>query len=973
MNNNIRIHLPAIPYTITRDEFSHDAFTGKVKRFSPMMRSRGFEVFHYGVETSESGANQDIDIMTKDEWTALRIESLMFLEPALTYEEAVNKHNDITVIPNHHSNWSTPLSIQFNKRLKEKLKENYRSNKTDIVCIPLSRMYEHSIKDCGYICIEIGIGYLGSYLDYRIFESHSWLSYTLGIEHKTLQNYWFVIPHAFNTNEYKLSLNPTPLKIGFLGRIETFKGCSIIVELASKFPMVQFVLCGGGNPEPFLKHPNIIYKKPIHGTERSEYLGDCIAVLSPTIYLEPFGCAQVEAQLCGTPVICSDGGGMTETVEQFKTGLRCHTLADYCYGVQMALDGKFDRTYIRNRAVSLYDMYKLAYNYEYIFKSVLDVWNPNKNGWYSPDKHIESMDPDVISITGTKCLLNSSILNTDITQIHDIQNSIINTNIKTNTKLDVIPKKIWQTWATKDLPLNMADCVKQLKLSHTDFEYNLFDDEDCYSFIKEHFPIEVLYAYETLIPSAYKSDLWRLCVLYMYGGVYLDIKLQFCDNYTLHDFIDKEYFVCDGKSSIYNGVLICKKHNVVILQTLLNIVYNVSNNYYGDTPYSVTGPLLIGKIFEIYNKPVFELSHYGPKSNETIRKSDKIIFTHYKEYRQEQSSTIKNPYYENAWYDKNIYNNNNKLCEIYKQHSWSTQFKELFKIVTPRIYIFLVYFGTFPNYFQLYLDSLRINTDILTLFLITDIDITSYSVPDNLILINLNIQNVRQRASQFILKTYNKVVEPENLILNNYKLVDFKIIFPLLFDDVIKKYNVTSNDYIGWGDCDIIYGKISNFIHFDKPYEIIGGIHGHFAAIKNNDSFKNNFINIPNYFNLITDNSKTFIVDEIAYREPLMKYLADNNFNMFNTHMYFCDIVPPCFYYLFRPNFAEHKINFFDVYNASKNIKHLCFNGKLYVQYDDGEYKEVFYCHLQKRKMELTFNSYESGYYINENSFTLTI
>ncbi len=64
----IRLHLPAIPYTITRDEYSHDAFTGKVKRFSPMMRSRGFEVFHYGIETSDSGANKDIELMTKAEW-----------------------------------------------------------------------------------------------------------------------------------------------------------------------------------------------------------------------------------------------------------------------------------------------------------------------------------------------------------------------------------------------------------------------------------------------------------------------------------------------------------------------------------------------------------------------------------------------------------------------------------------------------------------------------------------------------------------------------------------------------------------------------------------------------------------------------------------------------------------------------------------------------------------------------------------
>ena len=60
--SKIRLHILAIPHTITRDEYSHCAFTGKVLRFSPMMRSRGFEVFHYGVETSESGADKDINL-----------------------------------------------------------------------------------------------------------------------------------------------------------------------------------------------------------------------------------------------------------------------------------------------------------------------------------------------------------------------------------------------------------------------------------------------------------------------------------------------------------------------------------------------------------------------------------------------------------------------------------------------------------------------------------------------------------------------------------------------------------------------------------------------------------------------------------------------------------------------------------------------------------------------------------------------
>ena len=66
----MRLHLPAIPHTITSPEFSHCAFTGKVLRFAPMMRSRGYVVIHYGVEGSGG-----VDLLTREEWEQLRMES----------------------------------------------------------------------------------------------------------------------------------------------------------------------------------------------------------------------------------------------------------------------------------------------------------------------------------------------------------------------------------------------------------------------------------------------------------------------------------------------------------------------------------------------------------------------------------------------------------------------------------------------------------------------------------------------------------------------------------------------------------------------------------------------------------------------------------------------------------------------------------------------------------------------------------
>lgn len=396
--DKIRLHLPAIPYTITRSEYSHDAFTGKVLNFSPMMRSNpAFEVVHYGVETSESGADRDIQLFTKEEWNNLRIESMMSLHTELTREQATAAILDPKTFVGTLANWSTPLFKEFNRRFREALKTNYRSQQTDIVCVPLGQSYDEALNGLSYTVVEFGIGYSNSCKNYRVFESNSWLSHNLGKQGAEPNNYWFVIPYYFNVAEFAFSENPKTERerprIGFLGRILSCKGCHVIAEIAKRFPDVDFVLCGQGDPTPFQKSPNVLYRPPIHGRERSDFLGSCVATICATTYCEPFGCSAVESQLCGTPVISVDNGGYVETVEQFKTGLRCHTLADFCKGVQMALDGAFDRAYVRRRAVGLYDMYALAKNYEYVFRSVLDIHTPGKNGWYSPDKHIECIMP----------------------------------------------------------------------------------------------------------------------------------------------------------------------------------------------------------------------------------------------------------------------------------------------------------------------------------------------------------------------------------------------------------------------------------------------------------------------------------------------------------------------------------------------------------------------------------------------------
>ena len=90
---------------------------------------------------------------------------------------------------------------------------------------------------------------------------------------------------------------------------------------------------------------------------------------------------------------------------------------------------------------------------------------------------------------------------------------------------NVVPPVVYQTWHTKDMHYVWVEQFRTMKELNSHIEFKLFTDQECREYIKANFDNKVLWAYDTLAPTAFKADLWRYCVLYKEGGVYLDIKL----------------------------------------------------------------------------------------------------------------------------------------------------------------------------------------------------------------------------------------------------------------------------------------------------------------------------------------------------------------------------------------------------------------------------------------------------------------
>lgn len=161
-----------------------------------------------------------------------------------------------------------------------------------------------------------------------------------------------------------------------------------------------------------------------------------------------------------------------------------------------------------------------------------------------------------------------------------------------------INNNIFQTWHSKKLPKLMFLAILQIKKTNLRFNYYLFDDNDCRKFIKTHFDNKVLNAYDKLIPGAYEADLWRYCVLYKMGGIYLDIKYIPINNFKFRNLLNREYWVTDiDGNGIYNDLMICREGNPILLNAINRIIDNVKNKYYGSSCLELTGPLLLGQYF----------------------------------------------------------------------------------------------------------------------------------------------------------------------------------------------------------------------------------------------------------------------------------------------------------------------------------------------------------------------------------------
>lgn len=88
-----------------------------------------------------------------------------------------------------------------------------------------------------------------------------------------------------------------------------------------------------------------------------------------------------------------------------------------------------------------------------------------------------------------------------------------------------IPKIIWQTWKTHQVPDKWKASPESIRHHCPDWSYRLMSDLQNLEFVQQEFP-EYLSLYRSFDREIYRVDLVRYLLLYRYGGVYMDLDLK---------------------------------------------------------------------------------------------------------------------------------------------------------------------------------------------------------------------------------------------------------------------------------------------------------------------------------------------------------------------------------------------------------------------------------------------------------------
>src|SRR5208337_1236407 len=122
--------------------------------------------------------------------------------------------------------------------------------------------------------------------------------------------------------------------------------------------------------EPMINEgPGVEFIGEINESQKSEFLGNALALLFTIDWPEPFGLVMIEAMACGTPVIARSCGSVPEVIEPEVTGFIADSVGELIAAVKRV--DRLSRVKCRERFERRFTADIMVDRYEEVYRSLM--------------------------------------------------------------------------------------------------------------------------------------------------------------------------------------------------------------------------------------------------------------------------------------------------------------------------------------------------------------------------------------------------------------------------------------------------------------------------------------------------------------------------------------------------------------------------------------------------------------------------
>lgn len=395
LKNKYRFHILGLVHLPVARRYNMCAFTQKIYKMCQMLMSLGHEIILFGAESSDAPCTEFIQTHTlndiRDTWGSGDNRYELGYNHKKGFKHDFNKPR-------------TPVTLKYYENCINKINKH---KKPDDFLLLSQGIYQKPISDKVnlYLTCEPGVGYRGSFSNFKAFESSYLQNFTYGSKNPNQcinGNYYDrVIPNYFDPDDFEYREKKDDYFL-YIGRLIQRKGI-LTAYLVAKELGVKLKIAGQGMKfwdghklvgEDFeIEGDNLEFVGCVDIEERKKLFAGAKATFVPTIYLEAFGGVSIESLFSGTPVITTNFGVFPETIPSGIVGYRCNTLNDF---IQAAKNiDKIKPQNCRDYAMQNFSLEQVKWQFEQWFQDLYMLWESSvdsqKKGWHRIHSDYESI------------------------------------------------------------------------------------------------------------------------------------------------------------------------------------------------------------------------------------------------------------------------------------------------------------------------------------------------------------------------------------------------------------------------------------------------------------------------------------------------------------------------------------------------------------------------------------------------------